>query len=170
MSESELKGILIGMKRLILLFLFGMALYAHSEPEELLFDELVNHEFFDDHGIPGLTQFSPIKYKTVFQWPDNFRKLTDEEIDEIYQIVPEDFAQIFSHCVEYTEQVEVAWSEEKVDRQIRLYIQNPLLEFIYDELVFEDYIDTDYWLFPPFSSFDQRAYCFMVGYGEVEAP
>lgn len=147
-----------------LILLCTITIYSEPQLKELRYSELVNNELFDDHGVKGASYFQPFKANTIFSWPNNLKSMTDDEKNEIKELINDDFYTLFNHYVEITEYVEVEWSEEKVPRFIRIYIQDDLLQYVKMELNEGDYFDSYYWVFSPFSSFKQRINCFLVWY------
>ena len=158
--------------RMLLIGLLAVAAigFLSAEPhlKEIRYHELVNHGLFDDHGNPSVSWFDPFKANTIFQWTGEIVSMSTEDKEYIRGILKDDdFASIFNHYMEIVEKVDVDWSDTKVDRFVRLYLQDPLMEYLEDELTEDDYLDVYYWLVPPFSSFNQRVNCFMVWYYKV---
>jgi transcriptional regulator with PAS, ATPase and Fis domain len=122
-----------------LFLLVFFPVFSQDEFEAITLEDLINHDFFMGSEGPGLSYFSLLKLKTVFNWPGNIKEIDSKIIDQINNLqLPKEVIKYFSHYVEIEAEGNVRWKKEKVKRIIRIYLQEQLMNFIYEELEVND--------------------------------
>ncbi len=135
---------------------------------EITFNELSNLEIFNDHDLPGIIQFPSYKCTTYFQWPSKIEPISSinkEYINNMFE--NKGFISLFTHYVEWNTKFYNEKTGNILNRYIRLYLQEDLMPYIYDELIENDYMQAVYWIGSPFNPYDQIIHCFLVEYAEA---